>query len=169
MYFQKLDLDLDFTQLVEEQLRGSPTKAYGKIFYHKLSVLPATLQPLVERLRPDKVRWVNISGTPWVRPHVDHGLTAAINIYVQAGGAITTFYKKKPNAVAAKFDDTEATANMYETDQLEVVGLFTALDGDSYILNNAQIHSVELANPERKFVQMSWVKRSYQSILEELT
>lgn len=78
----RVPFDISFTS---KSKRGAPTINYGPIAYYTRG-LPFPSEKL-KVLRPDRVRYVEITGKHDVSPHVDVGQTVALNCYFQAGNA----------------------------------------------------------------------------------
>ena len=116
-----------------------------------------------------KVRYCEITGIGLLQPHIDHGITCCVNYYIQSNSCTTTFYKKLQSSTASVCYG-KTTANLYNIEELVELGSFNANDGDCYLLNVSEIHSVTIPKTGvRKFLTFNWFDRSYEEIKESLT
>lgn len=154
--FKKLDLPC-----VKPE-RGEFRKQYGPIQYFNFI---GKLDPIFYALEFDYVQVVEISGPRIAIPHRDHGINVNLNLYYRSGNATTHFWKETP-ASEARVYQSETIANIYDEDTLEHVDSFTAADGDAFLLDVQQIHSVQmLPDNVRIFVQLSWTNQTYDYVL----
>lgn len=150
-------------RLTAEACKGTIYKRYGdKVTYYDMKDL-SLVQSYVTRLQPEDVKWVEIS-TDDLRPHRDHGVTAALNLYVDPAFATTQFWAVKEGQQPYAYPG-EAMANLYREEQLEPTDSFIARTGDAYWLDLTQVHTVRGAIGKRKFVQFSWSTRTLADIL----
>ena len=158
MYFQKLDFkvspcDIDFTTF-----KGTYDYEYGNSdftlkFYFIHDDLKARVKQLFSNfveVAPNQIRFVEATGSEGaiIPPHKDH-LLSSINYYFCASGASTLWYKTKDDIVFGR-------AAEYESDQIDLQDQFTAVNGDCYLFNSNQVHSVILGNGTRRFLQIQY-------------
>jgi hypothetical protein len=162
--FAKIPIDISFTSRAK---KGSMTIQYGAISYYHVLGFPFPFDKL-KILRPNSIRFVEIVGNNQVNPHVDHSITTALNCYFVAGGAITHFWRPLPTAKPSFFPGA-SSANLYKTGGLELIGSFTAFDGEAYLLDVTTIHSVErAAGSIRQFIQLAWNTASFADVKNRL-
>lgn len=161
--FVKLDLDCDF---VKGAKKGAPSVVYGSIRYYRVLGNPLPFH-LLKLWRPDFIRWVEVDAP--AQPHRDHSVSAAINFYFDPADATTTFWTEGPDAKALRYPGA-SKSNIYEEEGLIRGPSFTAQPGDTYLLNNSEIHSVAMTPGKlRRFVQLSWTQQSFSSVLQVVT
>lgn len=74
-------------------------------------------------------------------PHIDSGVKTVVNTYLTSGGYKTDF--NAPKAGATPFQMPNQTDGVsYHFEDVDVLHSFTAQDGDTYILDVTQMHSV---------------------------
>lgn len=158
----KIDLDIGFTKASK---RGAIMNQYGPIFYHYVLGNPFRFD-LLKLWKPDYVLWVEIRGPLQALPHRDHGTACALNLYMESAEATTHFWEPLPIAKPVKYAPHEATANIYNAEELRHTGSFKANDDDTWLINVSKIHSVT-KDPEkvRKFIQLGWRRRKFESVL----
>jgi hypothetical protein len=76
------------------------------------------------------------------RPHTDSGILATINFYVESQNAITTFYKIKTDKPETSKIENQTNGELFELTDLEEYDKFTAKDGEAFILDVTNPHSV---------------------------
>ena len=74
-------------------------------------------------------------------PHTDSGVKTVVNTYLQAGGYTTDFNAPKAGATPFKIPN-QTDGVSYQFEDVDVLHSFTAQDGDTYILDVTQMHSV---------------------------
>ena len=164
--FIKIPLDIAFTSRAK---KGSHVITYGAISYYRVLGYPFPFEYL-KVLQPDAVRYVEITGDDQVSPHRDHTTVTSLNCYFQTGGATTHFWNEKKDATPLRFPGA-TTSNIFKNfDDLEYVASFTANDGEAYLLDVSQIHSVERKEPlqDRRFIQLSWHRARFDAVLERI-
>jgi len=160
--FAKIKLDIAFTKKAR---RGPLVIEYGPIKYYKVLGNPFRFD-LLKAWQPDRVFWVEIEGPLEALPHRDHGLTCALNLYVQSGGCRTQFWEALPTAVPLKYSEEEAQANIFRTGELVQTESFVANDGDTYLLDVSSVHSVNnTPDSFRQFIQISWKTKPFDQVL----
>lgn len=163
--FEKIPLS---TGWINKCRRGEFTTSYGSIMYYK--IIGAIPPDLVKILRPDSMRYVEITSKWPVTPHRDHGVLTNLNLYISAGSAFTQFWEPQANARPVSFKEHTKITNSYKPEDLVRRDGFLASDGDAYLLDVSKIHSVEgLLLPERKFIQFSWRSSTYLDVLVKLS
>ena len=160
--FARLSLDIGFTQRARI---GRHVVSYGAISYFDCLGDPVPAE-LLELLKPDTIRFVVVMGKNSVNPHRDHHIITALNCYFQAGGATTHFWEPLPAAKPITFPGAR-TSNIYCDGNLRHLTSFTASDGEAYLLNVNQVHSVQRTSIKtRRFIQLSWKARPFEEVLE---
>lgn len=81
-----------------------------------------------------------------VPPHTDSGTVTVINIYIETGDAITTFYEKKGTPTEYKLLN-QTDGSIYHPDELKQIFSFTAKPFEAWLLDVSKIHSVTMNNP----------------------
>ncbi len=160
--FAKLELDTSFTSKARI---GRHVVTYGAISYFECLGDPVPGE-LLELLKPEIIRFVVVMGPNQVNPHRDHNILTALNCYFQSGGAITHYWEAPPDCKPITFPGAK-TSNIYKDMDLKHLGSFKAHDGEAYLLNVNEIHSVERTSIKtRRFVQLSWKQRKFGEVLE---
>lgn len=162
--YLKVPLDISFTAKAR---RGEMTVQYGAIAYYKVKGLPCPYH-ILYALRPDTVRYVEVTGDTALRPHRDHSGKTVLNCYFESAGDETIFWVPKPDAEAVNFPGA-ITANIFEEKDLIRVCSFKANDGDAYLLDVSHIHSVYRGTGDtRRFIQLNWINKSLKQVTELL-
>jgi hypothetical protein len=78
--------------------------------------------------------------TPYILPHTDSDAITSVNFYCEAHGA-TYFYDIKDNADTYKLP-SQSTGCIYHLKDLVVHSSFSAIPGDTYILDVSKVHDV---------------------------
>lgn len=145
--------------------KGKEVKRYGAgLVYYEMTDMKC-IEGLVHHLKPDSVRLVEVT-TENLRPHRDHGITAALNLYLEPAGAVTTFYKVKEGQSPYRYPG-ETIAAVYAMHQLEVMDSFVAKKGEAYGLDVSQVHTVTGASGTRRFVQLSWCDKPFAEVMAD--
>ena len=172
MHYTKIcniDLNLDLANL-----KGPMTKSYiglsdGKLQYNMFNDLRIQNSlPMFSTIKPSSILVAEIDGSGSLGPHRDHGFQAVINYYKISNNATTLFYKQRDNAKPF-IAPGETKAQLYTSDDVEIVDSFTAKDHDVYLLDVSQIHAV--SSPKRGsrlFLSYGFMDNSYQELLETL-
>lgn len=111
------------------------------------------------KIEPHLIYYTEVPGPGLLNPHRDHGVTTVANFYFDSNDAVTTFYKVKGEAKGINYSGAAAVQNdnIYDLNNLEEACSFKANNGDCYLLNVREIHSVYTENPgRRKFINMQW-------------
>lgn len=163
--FNKLNL----TFPIKDYSGGDLVVSYGK--FAKLSyytVKNSELDVSVFKYKP-AVRYCELIGNGLLRPHIDHKISCCVNYYIESNNCTTTFYKKQKSSIPSVCYG-EYTANLYNVEELIELDSFIAKDGECYLLNVSEIHSVTIPKfGVRKFLTFNWFDRSYEEIKESLT
>jgi hypothetical protein len=115
------------------------------------------------------IRYCEIVGGGFLRPHIDHAITCCVNFYIQSNSCTTHFYEAQAGARRERYNG-KTTSNLYDVNDLNEVSSFVAADGDCYLLDVSQIHSVSIPKSGvRKFLSFNWFDHSYEEIKESLT
>ena len=135
--------DLDAKQGEELRVRFgvmSEGKFMG-IAYNNADVETSAISDLLSKLPEDKISIQYMAINHEVPPHVDNGINTVINIYTETGGYTTTFHKAKEGATKHRLpnQDSGYVCGFHDVENLES---FVAEDGDAYVLNVSELHSV---------------------------
>lgn len=77
-----------------------------------------------------------------IRPHTDSGILATINFYIESQEAITKFYTIKSNNPLTSKIENQTNGALFESSDLDEHSNFTAKDGEAFILDVTNPHSV---------------------------
>lgn len=83
-----------------------------------------------------------------IPPHIDSDISTVINLYLKAGGYTTDFNRPKEGAESFQIEN-QTNGYIIDFSQVDVVDSFTAEDGDAYILDVTQLHSVHGGEGDR--------------------
>ena len=156
-----------------ELIVGAKKQEYSSdhqvLTYHELTNSDVIYDhwPGLRDLRPGMIQFATITSQQpgYLRPHRDHGdLKCVINWYFSSNHSTTAFYVERGQA-QPYCAVGETHAKIYLAHQIQKVGEFQARDGDIYLLNVSEIHSVQ--SPQagtRCFITMSWKDRSYTEV-----
>lgn len=85
-----------------------------------------------------------------ILPHIDSDIETVINYYIKTSDATTHFWKLKDTTTNTSFKISNQTDGcIYSMDNLEHIFEFNAKDGDIWMLNVKEIHSVVGSNDLR--------------------
>lgn len=165
--FKKLELPL--TDLDLTRLKGPLTGQYGPTFFEYSIADKAYLKNIItSRIKfhivPKTVLVTTIT-SPGAFAHTDRWRTA-LNYYFDAGQDTTYFYREK------NLDSGSAVREIkiYDHDNLEVLGTFTANQGESYLLDTHTIHSVSVdqSRGSRTMLRFTWEHDSFTTVLDSI-
>jgi hypothetical protein len=116
------------------------------------------------------IRYCEIVGGGFLRPHIDHAISCCVNFYIQSNSCTTHFYEAHAGATRERYNG-KTSSNLYDVNDLTEVSSFLAGDGDCYLLDVSKIHSVSIPKVGiRKFLSFNWFDdHSYEEIKESLT
>ena len=163
-YYKKLDNIILPVLSDTNKIKGDLLFHYGFIRYYKI-IDSDYLKSLSEsfKIPPKKIFLTECTGP--LLPHHDNGVDSCINFYIRTGDYTTSFWIPKENAKKRKSKKYNAETNRYDEvelgymyEDLIFADSFNAKDGDVYILNNGEIHSIEGLNSglPRAFIQLQW-------------
>jgi hypothetical protein len=119
-------------------------------------------------ISPDRVSIAKITGSGFLYPHIDHGVTTVLNYYISADKDSTIFYNPKSNSTPTEYPG-KLSKNVYHLHDLNEIGRFSAESGDVYMLDVSQIHSVNKRSPStRIFLNYSWFSASFRDVLMDI-
>lgn len=164
VYFKKIDSIVLPLPSDLDSIKGVLKFHYGHPRYFEI-IDQNYLESLTKvfKIPPTNVFYVEGHGV--LLPHRDSGQNSCFNFYLRTGGYTTSFWKPKENAkprTSSRYDaatNTTREVNIgYHYEGLILIDKFQASDGEAYLLNISQIHSVDGANPEkpRVFIQLQW-------------
>ena len=175
--FKKLNQDFlknDFNDwtLLQGQELISRYESFGTVLeYFKISNMDYLKNIHTRKffsIRPDRVSIARITGSGFLYPHKDHGITTVLNYYISADKDSTIFYNAKSNAVPIEYPN-KPTKNVYHLYDLDEAGRFLANSGDAYLLDVSQIHAVNKQSPStRLFLSYSWFSASFCNVLMDI-
>lgn len=118
---------------------------------------------------PSRVRYVKLTGSGILQPHVDHNTTAALNYYISANEDKTIFYKTRSDNISPISYPGKEEANVYNLDSLIPTGEFIACSNQTYLLDVSKIHAVIKIDPTpRIFIAYLWENHSYEQLLKDI-
>lgn len=171
----KIEEPVDF-----ERLKGAVVTSYGRDPRPVLTYYRVKDHEYLKSLIGDNLPWDSIpplqvqlaeiidSTGSHLLPHIDHNLSACLNYYIQTGNSTTHFYTLKKDGMGFVYPGRQ-TANIFTLDQVDKVTDFTADDGDTYLLNVSNIHSVETPKPGvRRFIQWQWIGVPFDEVYKSL-
>ena len=175
-YFVRLNIPL----FVYPKQQFMPTVRYNffdKFVYYTINnpVIYAELEAALIGYtpKPTRIEYLEMYETDFIPLHRDHGgLQCTINHYYETHDADTVFYTSERDDKAYSLDpmDSEVTHYhgqnvLYNKEDCKEVARFTARDGETYLLNTKQIHSVELPQAQpRRFIAYHWDEHDYKKI-----
>jgi hypothetical protein len=175
-YFVKLNIPL----FVYPKQQFMPTVRYNffdKFVYYTINnpVIYAELEASLigHTPKPTRIEYLEMNNTDFIPLHKDHGgLQCTINHYYETHDADTVFYTCDSDDKAYSLNpmDSEVTQYhgqnvLYKKEDCKEVARFTARDGETYLLNTRQIHSVELPQAQpRRFIAYHWDEHDYETI-----
>ena len=167
-FFRKIELPaLNITSSDFDAMCGDVAVAYntGKSLLRYMVVDNMTYD-LAEMMDPyiePTVLFAKYSGVGQLYPHRDHGPKTVLNYYVDTENCETRFYTLD--------DESEKyTKNVFKKAPMRLSDSFIAKDGDFYLLNVDEVHSVDRIDKvkTRRFISWQW-PIDYNTILEALT
>lgn len=168
-FFHKIEMNFDLFTFEEECGEHHHSYDTGKVC---LSYYAGTNKEIWEQaydlpifgIRPDVISLASITGTGFLNAHRDHSVTVSLNYYFEASICPTSFYTLKE-----EFKDIKYKKNVFELNEVEYVDQFIANNGDTYLLNVNEIHSVDfLPNSTRKMIVFQWRNKTFEEIKESL-
>jgi hypothetical protein len=163
-YYKKLDTSFLPHPIDSDKIKGDILFNYGYARYYKITD-SEYLKSLSCCFKIPPKRIFLSEGHGPLLPHYDNGQDSCINYYMRPGGYTTSFWVPQENARRRKGKRYNSTTDSYVEvelgymyEDLTLVDSFVAKDGEAYILNIKEVHSVEGANPElpRAFIQLQW-------------
>lgn len=132
-------------------------KFHGISYYYadENPALTAVKQQLLSYLPENKRDLFYVSmlviSTPEIPPHIDSIIKTSINFYVKTANAVTRFHKIKDgvNSTFMKLSN-QTDGCILDIQCLETVSEFTADEGDVWILDVKQPHSVSCSANENR-------------------
>lgn len=169
MLYKKLDLDLGSVDF--ERLKGKSfpfSRSFFEIQINDWDYLRSILKDRIRfKIRPDRINVTEIT-YPGAHPHVD-AWTVALNYYFNTGSEATNFYKVREDGAKSK-THRDPQVLVYDLEDLEQIGQFSAEVGDCYLLDTKAIHAVGVNDPSavRKIMRITWLKGSVEEIYESI-
>lgn len=174
-YYKKLDSSILPPPVDTDKIKGDLLFHYGYARYYKITDTEyLTALARCFKVSPKRIMLSECLGP--LLPHYDNGQDSCINIYLRSGGYTTSFWTPKDNARRRKGKKYNADTDSYDEvelgyvyEDLTLVDSFTAQDGEAYVLNIKEVHSVDGAAPElpRAFIQLQW-DLTMDELLEKL-
>jgi hypothetical protein len=163
-----------------ERLKGDIVTAYGNPPRPRLTYYRCKDYEYLKSILPDEMPWGKIPPLQvqvaeiadamggHLLPHIDHNISACANLYITSNGSTTHFYNLKTNGQGFVYPGRQ-TANIFLPDQVDKVTEFKANDGEMYLLNVSEIHSVETPQPGiRQFITWQWVGIPFEEVRASL-
>lgn len=101
-----------------------------------------------------------------IPPHTDSGTVTVINIYIETGDAITTFYEKKGTPTEYKLLN-QTDGSMYHPNDLQQIFSFKARPFEAWLLNVSKIHSVTMPAPGIRMAYCIMSTESFDTVLAD--
>lgn len=121
------------------------------------------------KIPPTYILYSQITGNGLLGAHIDHGPLVCLNFYITASEDRTVFFEKKDQNITGEVYPGKEEANVFDIENLNIVGAFVANDNDSYLLNVSKIHCVQKLNDRRRsFINFSWYEHTYEEVLANL-
>jgi hypothetical protein len=172
--FKKLNFNLKQTPDFHKLKRSKTITSFGNLptpvltYYEigDLDYLNSLLPEVWKAFSPDEVvlaEIVNIN-CDQLAPHIDHGVTTALNYYIESLDAVTSFYELKENNTGYIYPG-RTTANIFDIDQVIKLDSFTAKNNETFLLDVSKIHSVENTRiGVRRFIQWQWKYLTFDDV-----
>lgn len=138
---QGKDLHVRFGVMNEGQFMG--------IAYNNAEVETSSIEDLLAKFPKDSFSVQYMSINHEVPPHVDNGINTVINIYTKTGGYTTTFHKAKEGATKHRLPNQDS-GYVCQFDEVDNLDSFIAENGDAYVLNVAELHSVHSGSSQER-------------------
>jgi hypothetical protein len=108
-----------------------------------------------------------------VPPHTDTGIKVTINLYLKTDDCVTQFYKFKTNNPKVNQVENQTDGFIFDESDLERTHNFMAEDGDVWILDVSQPHSVNCTGKLTERLGLSLATNTYNydevcSMLKEM-
>lgn len=137
----------------ESPFTSVPTESYEAADEDAARIIAQLPKKLLD-IEVPKVWILNIQATTdekvMLAPHKDGVRLTAVNFYTKTNGERTVFYE-------------------YKAGSIKEVDSFVAQDGDTYIMNVDEPHSVELCPGEaRKFLTLAFITTPFEQVVSAL-
>lgn len=168
-FYQKINMNFDLFTFDDECGEYHHGYDNGKV---RLSYFAGTHDDLWEKayslpifnIRPDVLSLASITGNGFLDAHRDHSVTVSLNYYFEADKGATSFYILKD-----EFTDLKFKKNVFRLNEVDYVDQFIAHNGDAYLLNVNEIHSVDFPEgSKRKMMCFQWKNKTYKEVLASL-
>ena len=175
MFYKKFNFNL--SNVDYEKIKGKPFEGYGETFrqfYIKdIFYLYSLMKNKIEfKIRPNLVSYIEVSGYG-AEPHKDQCL-CTINYYIDTVDCVTTFYKPRSELIKTiipAMTGQDRVIEAYQLDKLVAVDSFKAVNGDAYLLNSKEIHSVLRPTNDtnvRKILKWTWDRDDFETVLDSI-
>jgi hypothetical protein len=101
-----------------------------------------------------------------IPPHTDSDTLTVINIYIETGQAVTTFYEKRGTPKEYKLLN-QTDGSMYHPDDLQQIFSFKAQPFEAWILNVSKIHSVTMPQPGIRMAYCIMSSAPFETVLAD--
>jgi hypothetical protein len=177
-YFAKLDLKLENIEI--DRLKGNYFEGYGADFKNFSIKDTEYFNNLIKnkirfQIQPSIILITEITGNG-VPPHVDEH-TVALNYYLEADKAVTSFWEGKLNMKGTPTPQIHEdgklynnNAKIYDVKDLIHVCDFSAKKNECFILNVRKIHSVfKLHSTVNRYaIRWGWENYDFNTILNSI-
>lgn len=103
-----------------------------------------------------------------IPPHTDSGTNTVINIYIDTGDAITTFYEKKKKGTLKEYKlPNQTDGSVYDPNDLQTIFSFKAHPFEAWLLNVSKIHSVTMPKPSIRTAYSIMTQASFDTVLAD--
>lgn len=179
--FQKLNLN--FTNLDVARLKGVELHRYGnpQTKYSTYDLVDWNYFLSLHNgkikfdIRPHYAYYAEVKGDHYLYPHIDPGSTVALNYYISSANATTSFYKEKEQLDYLRTTEELDEKNSYmvvkaynDFEKLDLLGSFTPLPGEAYLMRVDILHSVSKPEGVRSILTWRWHTHSFEEILESI-
>lgn len=179
-------INFKFDNLDIERIKGEQAERYGIPTCHLTHFMIKDFDyfkslhagKIKFHIMPSFAYYTLVEGITGLPPHIDNGTTAALNCYIEAGNTTTTFYAKNDKTKMYQvngelFDDgekkTHPITGTVDIKNLDIVGEFTANDGDSYLIRVDMLHGITAPQGVRSMISYRWYDNySFQEILDSI-
>lgn len=161
--FKKFDVNFDNINLnnLLGSFVGNSYSRFGQYNIKNHNYLNSLINSKIKfKIEPDHIHVIKIL-PPGISPHTDASNSSLI-IYITAGNDKTYFYKN-PYEEGLR-TEIYGTRSYHGKKNMEVIGSFTANEGDCYLIDTHTAHSVEVKNQARYLLRFVWVKNTFQEI-----
>jgi len=144
--FKKLNKNIT----ISEYTKKEDVVSYGNaISYSNVTVPLTNVYSLVPERYRNKFVLLIMEICGYIPPHTDSKILTTINVYIDPGNCVTTFYDFKPDSTIESFRVKNQTNGcIFRKDQLNATDSFVANKDEVWLLDVTKPHGVEPLNQE---------------------